>query len=188
MANIFLIRHTKVNNPQNVCYGHSEIDLAPTFSEERKSIVKKIDVKHFDQVYSSPSERALKLAKSLSGSNLFIDENLRELHFGDWENKPWDAIPEKEITPWMNDFVNVKTTNGESYTMLFERVKLFWQTLKVNPDENIAIVTHSGVIRSLLCYFLDIPLQKSFNLQLDYGSVTKIIQKDVAPVVSFINR
>ncbi len=188
MADLFLIRHTKVNNPKNLCYGHSEIDLCDSFEEEKDALIKKIGFDFFNIVYTSPLKRALNLAEGLKCNHLIIDDSLKELNFGTWEQTAWNAIPEEELNPWMADFVNIKAGYGEAYTELFKRATNFWETIKAQPSHQIAIITHAGVIRSILSYLLSIPLNKSFDLQIDYGSVTKIVQKNNRHSISFINR
>ena len=50
-----------------------------------------------------------------------------EMNFGDWEMKNWDDIPLEELNPWMQDFVNVRVSNGESFTDLYGEWLILWK-------------------------------------------------------------
>lgn len=172
---IHLIRHTAVENPDNLCYGFAEISLKKDFKENFKLI--QIE-KDFDLIISSPSERCQLLVKHFHFSYQ-IDERIKEMNFGDWEMKKWTEIPKEEINPWYEDFINVKATNGENLLEMQTRVSEFWNELLSKKDINkILIVTHAGVIRLILQSVLKLPLENMFNLQIDYGKRTVIDVKD----------
>ena len=63
----------------------------------------------------------------------------------------------------MADFVNVKTPNGENLLELAERVKLFLDELRNQQHNKVLLITHSGVIRCIWSYLLEIPLQNIFK-------------------------
>ncbi len=171
---IYIIRHTKTKIAKGICYGQSNVDLAESFEEEMQSLLNKIPEK-FDVIYSSPLERCKKLAESLRTEKIVFDDSLKELNFGDWELKKWDEIDQAELNKWMNDFVNVTPPNGENYLGLFERVKHFWENNIVNnKNKKIAIVTHAGVIRSIMALILNLDLKNTFNLVIDNSKITRI--------------
>jgi alpha-ribazole phosphatase len=80
-----------------------------------------------------------------------------------------------DFTPWMNDFVNVRVPNGESFVDLYNRVVDF-MTNEFQKDtlKPVVIVAHAGVIRSILCKITSLPLKDAFQNKVDYGSVLKI--------------
>jgi alpha-ribazole phosphatase len=172
---VYLVRHTTPDIEKGICYGQADLPLAPSFPEELQSILEKHPkLKNADSIYSSPLQRCKQLAEALEPKQLHCDPRLQELHFGDWELKPWDAIPPAEMTPWMEDFVNYPCPNGESFVNLYNRVLSFKDDLlKTNADQSI-IVTHAGVIRSFLSYVNDTPLVKAFDYKVAYGEVITI--------------
>jgi len=171
---IYLIRHTTPKVEKGICYGQSDLELANSFTEEVELVLKQLP-KQFDVVYSSPLKRCKQLAKKID-QNCISENRLMELNFGDWEMQKWDDIPLSEIQPWYADFVNTPALNGESYIALNVRVLEFYNSVVLNSKhQKIAIVTHSGVIRSLLAKIRGIALEDSFNLiTINYGSVVKI--------------
>ena len=172
--NIYLIRHTAVYNPNKLCYGQSEIPLEENFTVDFDWIKDHLQLKEDTLFYSSPFRRCTKLANFLSNDQYKTDPRLTELNFGDWEMKPWNTIPEKELTPWMEDFVNHRMKKGENFNDLYERAIQFYEELTSTETQDIVILTHAGVIRSITSYILDFPLEKAFNLQVDYSSISKL--------------
>jgi len=185
---IYLIRHTKPSIKKNTCYGQSDIDVSETFFEEVKRLKHKLP-KQFDIIYLSPLKRCKKLAEQLTANKTIYIDNLKELNFGDWELKKWDEIDQTDLNKWMDDFVNVTPPNGESYRDLFERVRYFWENNIINNEnKTIAIVTHAGVIRSIIALILSLNLKSTFNLKIDCGRVTCItINNKERTDINYIN-
>lgn len=163
---IHVIRHTAVENPENLCYGFSDIPLRNDFLEDFNEVI--IDEK-FDHIFSSPSRRCTLLADHFN-LNYHTYERLREMNFGDWEMKKWTDIPKEEIDPWYQDFVHIKATGGENLLEMQSRVLSFWNefTSQIHADK-VLIITHGGVIRLILQSILQFPLENLFKIQIDYG-------------------
>ncbi len=170
---IIIVRHTTPNIEKGVCYGQADIDVTATFSEELQPILKELKSVDFDHIYASPLQRCKKLAEKIS-PNITFDNRLKELDFGDWELKKWDDIPAEEINPWMENFVEIPVTNGESYVDLNNRVVDFLQEIEKLNTQHIVIVTHAGVMRCIWACYNNIPLDKTFELKLTYGQILKI--------------
>ncbi|WP_215223759.1 alpha-ribazole phosphatase [Echinicola shivajiensis] len=180
---IFLIRHTRPAIEKGICYGQTDLPLASSFEKEltavRKNIPKNIN---FQSVFSSPLKRCKELAIGLFGNHIKEDQRLMELDFGDWEMKPWNEIPEKELNPWMSDFVHTSCPNGESYHELSARGIDFLNDLNKLPAGPIAIVTHAGPIRAIHAYVNNIALKDSFDLKVDYGEIIKLQLENVQSI------
>ncbi len=122
---IHLIRHTAVENPENLCYGFAEMPLKKNYQKD----FEQLSIDHdFDLVISSPSKRCRLLADHFK-FDYRTDERLREMNFGNWEMKKWTDIPEDEINPWYQDFINIKATKGENLLEMQTRVLSFWNEL-----------------------------------------------------------
>ncbi|WP_347218315.1 alpha-ribazole phosphatase family protein [Chryseobacterium sp.] len=172
---IHLIRHTAVDNPENLCYGFAEMPLRKDYSEDFKSLNLDND---FELVISSPAQRCCLLAKHFK-LHYSTDERIREMNFGNWELKKWTEIPEEEINPWYKDFVNVKASGGENLLEMQARVLSFWNELVIKKDiEKVLIIAHAGVIRLILRSVLQFPLENMFSIRIDYGKKVIIQVKD----------
>lgn len=171
---IYLIRHTSPCIEKGLCYGQSDIPLnTDLFEAEYEAVSAKLplDIQHF---YSSPLIRCATLGSKLTGA-LSFDERLKELDFGDWELQPWAGINANELTPWMSDFVNQPTLNGESYIQLHQRTESFITDLLNQDYIRVGLVTHAGNIRSFISWVLGLPLSNAFRIALSYGVVVKIV-------------
>ena len=164
---IYLVRHTTPDIEKGICYGQADINLVNSYEDEFKEIHQKLKNINLP-IISSPLKRCTLLANSLGAFT--TSPLLMELDFGEWELKKWDAISSKEIQPWMDDFVNVKVTNGESYIDLQKRVLNTFTSIK----ESSIIVSHAGPIRVILAHLSNTELKDSFNIKVNYGDVFKI--------------
>lgn len=164
---IHLIRHSPPDIGKGICYGQLDVDVNHLYHQYANAYTEKLP-KEFDVVYSSPLKRCKLLALNFD-VNYVEDKNLMELNFGSWEGKGWQEIPASEIAPWYVDYVNTAPTNGESYHMMFERVRDFMKTLETMEHKKILLVTHAGVLRSVLAYVLEIQLKKTFQIAVDFG-------------------
>ncbi len=171
---IYLVRHTTPEVEKGVCYGQTDLEVADSYHGERDEIVKIVENSDDTVIYTSLLKRCYLLAKymALPTQELEACSELMELDFGSWELIPWSDIPEREMRIWSGDFVNEIVPDGESYKEMYQRVEKFYKSL--DPQRDYILVTHSGVIRCILSLLLDIPLKKSFDIVIDYGSVIKI--------------
>ncbi|PXY39944.1 alpha-ribazole phosphatase [Flavobacterium cheongpyeongense] len=174
---IYLVRHTETICEKGICYGQSDVEIAEPFDFIFENIVSQLPSEAL--IFSSPLKRCVILAKYIQKNINTIsyqeDNRLKEMHFGDWELKTWNEIPPEQLNPWMENFVNIRASNGESFVELHERVGDFLSEIKSKKSHlPIIIVTHAGIIRSLLCYHSSLPLKDAFQNKADFGEVIKI--------------
>jgi len=177
-----VIRHTRLAIDAGRCYGQSEIELADSFDSELASLRARLSAP-YAAVYSSPLQRCTHLARQFSES-IATDARLLEYDFGDWEMTRWDEIDGASLDTWMQDFVNVSAPRGENLVQMYARVAAFMEALRGRDHPHCLVVTHSGVIRCIWAYLLQIPLQQIFKLEVGYGEVLRCrlaasLQEDV---------
>ncbi len=173
---IYLVRHTTPDVAKGTCYGQADLDVTDSFHSEA-AIIRQHLPAHVQAVYSSPLKRCKILAQHLFGAHTIqLYDELKEIDCGRWEMQLWDDIPREEIDPWMNDFVNVPTSEGESYTDLYQRVNRIFDHIH-QQDLPAVIVAHGGVLRSILSYITGTALIDSFKVfSLHYSCVIKIVK------------
>lgn len=169
---IYLVRHTSVETAVNLCYGRMDVPLADTWKREFNEVKRNLP-KGLERVYSSPSERCTKLAFEISESAK-IQKALQDLDYGDWEGLFWDEIPKKDFETWSTDFLKTAPPNGESVLEMFLRATDFLDELRKENSSKVALITHTGVIRSILCYLLEIPLKNFYKINVAYGRVLRL--------------
>lgn len=175
---IYVIRHTTPHIEKGTCYGQADIDVTEAFEEEARTIRQYLPA-NLQAVYSSPLLRCRKLADYLfPGRNIYFEHDFKEINCGEWELQRWDDIPRAVIDPWMNDYVNVCIPGGESYVHLFARVTRCFDAVAAS-GQNAAIITHGGVIRSILAHITQTSLKDSFSaFSLHYGCVVKLDRQE----------
>jgi len=183
---LYLIRHTTPDVAKGICYGQTDLPLAESFDEELERLKAHLPAT-FDKVYSSPLRRCATLANQLSGQPIF-DGRLKEMDFGDWEMKAWNDIPKEQIDPWMADFTNVGVPGGESFGQVIGRCLAALEDIVESGGEQVAIVSHAGVIRALLGHFLSMDPKHYFRMQVDYGGVSRVKVNGPYYTVQYINR
>jgi broad specificity phosphatase PhoE len=76
----------------------------------------------------------------------------------------------------VNDPENVAPPGGESYHMLFQRLRPAWErVLEEHAGQRVAIVGHNGSLRVLLCHLLGAPIANARRLLIGNCSVTKVV-------------
>lgn len=211
---IYLVRHTEVAVGRSVAYGQSDVALSESYAEQRDHLLRHLPPAPA-VIFTSPLSRCRRLADDLvksltTGSSIETapgqtalagthrplvrsDDRLKEFFFGDWEMIPWTDIDADALATWRSDFVTIPTPNGENFGDLSARVRAFWQDsvlplTQTGHNRPVLIVSHGGVIRTLLCLFLDLPLQNAYRLNLDYGAVSKVTLTGSSATVQYINR
>lgn len=171
---LYLIRHTTPDIAPGICYGQTDLDVGPAFTSEAEKIttqLHQLGVADGTSVFSSPLIRCRKLAEQISPVEIMLDPRLMELNFGDWEMRHWNDLNADKLKRWGDDFVNQTCPNGESYQQLHNRTALFLSDLSKHGIDEALIVTHGGVMRSLLCHLRHTHLIDSFNYELKYGEI-----------------
>jgi Fructose-2,6-bisphosphatase len=147
---LILLRHTQPAVESGICYGRTDLDLAPTFGDDYVKV--ESEVPDFHAIISSPLSRCLRLAQALAaarGKTVSVDYRLTEMDFGAWENRPWADIPRGEIDAWRDDFLLGCPHGGETVQSLADRVAEALDAAARGPVPAL-IVTHAGVIKAAL--------------------------------------
>lgn len=187
---VYLIRHSPVAVDKGVCYGTSDVSLAADCESHFALMKEKLEGITPSLVYSSPAQRCTHLAHHLKPkSDVITDPRLLELNFGAWELKSWNELPQEQLRHWTENYIHEAPPGGENYHQLFERVKSFWEEKIASANvESVFIITHGGVIRSILSFLLEIPLHKSFSLEVELCSVCKMEVKEGFFTIKYLNR
>jgi alpha-ribazole phosphatase len=175
---IYLIRHTTPAIGTGICYGQTDLDVAKTFQDEAELLAKCLpdSIQH---IISSPLQRCRKLAGFLFPERAIeLNDQLKEIHCGDWEMREWDKIPKESLDFWMQNFVSSPFPNGESYEQFHQRITNEFENVISGHNGSVAIVSHGGVMRSILSYITNTSLQDSFDrFKIPYGSVVGMIRR-----------
>lgn len=160
--NIYLLRHGETeHNKRGVYYGKTDSHLNIKGIDEINRAKVILEGINFNKVFISESMRTKQTYEIIfSGKEslkINIDKRINELDFGEFEGKSYDYIKNtypEECLNWENDWKGFIPPDGESYVQFYKRVKQFMDYIITLKEENVLIITHSGVIKSIYCYVL----------------------------------
>ena len=176
----FLLRHTKPDIAEGICYGQTDVDVLPSFEQEKVQVLKKLKNIKFDRIYSSPLKRCARLADSikLSDTPICLDNRLKEMNFGVWELKPWAEIEKTEAAKkWFEDYIHLPASDGESYMDLLKRVRHFINDTQEEKEiESLLLVCHRGVIGAFYTIINNLNPFRAFELEIGFGDIIELEQ------------
>jgi broad specificity phosphatase PhoE len=108
-----------------------------------------------------------------------LDYRLNEINIGLFESLTDQEIQKNYPDIW-NTYIKQTTDfrypEGETGEEVKSRIMGFLEEKqKQHSVESIILVSHDGLIRSLICGILDIPASKRWSFQADLGGITEII-------------
>lgn len=143
---MILLRHTKPDAPDGMCYGRLDLVPATGFAEHASALIRELPP--VSRVVTSPLQRCAKLAQSIAtarGLRVITDSRLREMDFGAWEGQLWSELPRAELDAWAADLLHACPHGGESVAQLRTRSLA---ALREHAAPDVLIVTHHGVIKT----------------------------------------
>lgn len=162
---LWLIRHPPPAVAPGICYGATDLPLAEDPAVHAAALRPLLPPAV--PLFASPLERCRRLAALLHPAPV-IDARLREIDFGDWEMRPWDALDRALLDAWAADPFRFCPPGGEAVAALRARVAAFLAGL---PDEAV-LVAHAGVIKACAAELAG--EADWFGLRFDYGAVSLI--------------
>lgn len=177
--NVYLVRHTSVDVPRSICYGQSDVPVRETFPQEAEVVKGKLenlfpDKSILDGVYTSPLTRCTRLAQFCGYGDAIREPRIKEMNFGEWEMQDYNSIKDPHLQVWFNDWINERTTGGESFVDQMHRVGEFLQELKAAGKENVLLFCHGGVLACAKVLGGRLKPKDAFSSLDDYGSVIMV--------------
>ncbi|MBE0449561.1 MAG: histidine phosphatase family protein [Clostridia bacterium] len=163
MLDIYIVRHGQTQwNVEKRLQGW--LDSPLTLEGERSALLlrEEIGAIEFDQVFSSPSGRAITTLSIAMPEVLYvIDDRLKEICLGSWQGKTIETIEKEFPEAYYNYFFepeNFRLEGGEDYSDLHKRVSAFvdevierFYNKKVN--KKVLIVTHGLTLMMMQLIF-----------------------------------
>lgn len=143
----------------------------------------------WDVIFSSPLKRCRLFAENFvekvaaqfevqSQLPLFLDQNLKEMHFGDWEGISTQTICENEpelLANFWQEPTKYTPPNAETMQIFHDRVLKaihnIQQQMLENKWQHALIVTHGGVIKLLKCLAMNQPLDDILKMSAELGQL-----------------
>ena len=180
---IHLIRHGETNwNKEKRVQGHSESTLTAQGQEQARLLAKTLEQYPITKVYCSSSIRTRQTCNLLfldrSVETHYCDE-LKEIFLGPWEGKLQSEIrtlfPEQFEYFW-NAPDQFAQEGAESFAEVQQRGHTFLkQILSQQTDQEVAIVSHGVIIKSILCHIENRPMARLWEPPIMHNCAHSIV-------------
>ncbi|MBR5115785.1 MAG: histidine phosphatase family protein [Lachnospiraceae bacterium] len=181
---VYFIRHGKTEwNARGVFQGRTDIRLSDVGREQAREAgeqIRSLGIS-FDQVICSPLVRARETAALVSGypdHSIMIDDRLTEMAFGVLEGTDFytPSYPgcESASKPFGGLFVDPEHFEAPEGCETFQELKartgafledLFRRSASPDAPRNVLVVSHGGVIRSILLVLREVPLAEMWGIK-----------------------
>lgn len=133
----------------------------------------------WQHIVTSPLKRCLEFSQELASDlniSFSIEDNVKEIGFGDWEGKTPEEIQANDneaLNHFYADPVNNRPDGAEPLDTFSLRVWNAYQTIiEQHQDKHILIVAHAGVARAITANILKMSLDNVYSrLKIDYGAI-----------------
>lgn len=172
---IYLVRHGETEWNASLRYqGHTDVPLSEQGRQQADLLGKRLAALEIEVFYSSDLVRAYDTARIIShyhNQDIKILPEFRELNFGQWEGMSINEIKGKypeEIKQFWEMPLLTRIPGGETLDEMVKRTVTALKTIVESHSKgNIVLVSHGGVIRSIVGTVLGMDLNKYWRLRLD---------------------
>jgi probable phosphoglycerate mutase len=178
---ILLIRHGETEwNRIRRFQGRSNVPLNPKGREQGRALALGLKDEPITAIYSSPLTRARQTASLIKvfhpSISLFEEPGLIEMDLGQFEGMDaadWPLQDAEFRKAWQENPASVTMPGGESlFDVQGRAVRALNQIADLHPPGSTLLVcSHNFVNLSLLCYALEIPLDRFRELRQETGTL-----------------
>lgn len=181
MSEIFFIRHAETDMAGTFC-GHSDPELNTRGYVQLAELIDKLRTEDIGAVHTSDLRRCHATASAVAEAfvvDCHVRPALREIDFGKWEGLTWEQVErhnEAYAQRWVAEYPHLPAPGGENVCD-FERralgeIKFMFMEAR-NKGRSIAVITHAGVLRTVLCKLLDCSEEEAWNQTRPYCSIVR---------------
>ncbi len=186
MLRLYITRHGETEwNVEGRMQGWMNSELTEKGIKNAEALGKQLESTEFKVIYSSTSERAVHTAELIRGSrriSIITDENLREINLGELEGKLKDEYTDsdrQQLDTFWNRPHQYKALSGEDFYQVRVRIEaVLKKIISENKDSNIIIVTHGGIVKTMMAIFKGIPVEKLWEPPFIHGTSLSIVEVD----------
>lgn len=180
VTSIELLRHGHCSDG-DIFRGHTDSLLSPLGWQQMQRAIDAHPSRDWHTIISSPLQRCRQFAQQLS-QNLSLEltfmNAFREISFGDWDGHSQQLLAASHsqlLQSYWRSPHRVTPPGGERLSDFQQRVNLGWQQLlRQHRGKSILLITHGGVIRSLLAECLNLPVNSLQRFAVPYGCSSQI--------------
>ena len=182
VTSIYLIRHGNTEaTEQGKLYTDPQVALTESGREQAAKAGQWLIRETPEVLLSSTSKRVFASAEIIGQSIALAPimvQDLNEWNVGEWDGRTYVDIKASNpdlYNAWSQDPIQNRPPGGESVADVVERVRgRLDEILAQHGGKKIALVTHAGIIRSLIISALEMPVQNFWRVNIPTGSLTRI--------------
>jgi broad specificity phosphatase PhoE len=177
---LHFIRHGQTKARPGVLVGATDMEL----SEQGKETMRRLGPCLPDGLdcLCSPLVRARQslacIQSGCTAASVRIVNELREMDFGSYELHSFSDLAGRgeDLSGMVRDYQSFVFPGGEAVADFLSRLKKFQKTLHTfrKQEKSLLIVSHGGVIRTLICLLLGLDVEKYLLFDIGYGSWTTV--------------
>jgi len=177
---IDLLRHGE-SQFSHTLRGHLDDDLTPKGWQQMQSTINQVIEPKWDMIVSSSLKRCACFAEQLAKTTelpLLLNDDLKEMYFGDWEGvstqKIYETSPELLANFWQKPSQYCPPRAETLMQFQMRILKGFQNLLEHMRKQNLQhalVVTHGGVIKLLTCLAGQHPLDDLLKMPAELGKL-----------------
>jgi len=176
---IDLLRHGETENSNRFC-GSTDHPLTQLGWTQMWSAIEK-KPSQWQQIITSPLARCANFAQAL-GQRYSIpvtqDARIKEIHFGEWEGQSAAELMQTNADAlarfWHNP-LSFPPPKAEHLLDFEARVLSAWHDiLQQFADNRVLLITHSGVIRIIICHIQRHPVERLLEFEVNHADIKHV--------------
>lgn len=195
MTRLYLVRHGETEwNAQGKYLGATDIPLTLRGRSQALALGRYLEDKGVSAAYSSGLKRAketLEIATSALNINPLVLNGLNEINFGCWEGMTYEEIERSYgdlISNWLLDVSRYEIPDGERWQDFKSRVsESFDRIIEENQGREVLVVTHGGVIKTIMSFILGMEPVGFWKLRQDKGALNILEVHEKEAMVTLFN-
>lgn len=188
---IHFLRHGVTTAPSGSLIGSTDVELSKqgVFQAERLAA----RLPQGLPCWCSPMLRTRQTLEPLEklgvADDVRFDSRLREIDFGAWEMLTFAEISNRDagIDAW-KEYHHFTFPEGESVAHFAERLQSFIEEVQSKPQKQVLVLTHGGVIRTMLCLILGLDIRNYLLFEVKHASWSTVTLYTHGGVLTGLNR
>jgi alpha-ribazole phosphatase len=170
---LLLLRHAPILAEHvGQLIGATDVPLDPAAGRQASALVDRVRRWAPQACFCSPMQRCRQTAAAVAPElPPVVAPDLREIDFGRWEKRTFSeasAMDPSLVQRWANFDPQFAFPGGENVGRFLDRVRAAADRLIQAEQQTVLVVTHGGVIRTMICHLLGIEPRKYLAFDVPY--------------------
>lgn len=195
MTELFLIRHAENNwvSTGRLAGWTPGVHLNAHGRLQAQALGERLAAMRLAAIYASPLERAVETADAIAapypGLAVQLLDGVGEVRFGQWEGKSLSKLRRQPLWSAVQSYPSrVAFPGGETFRQAQARaVEAIEQLAARHPQQRVAVVSHSDVIKLILAHFLGLHLDLFQRIEVAPASLSLLHLAADRPTIRCIN-